>query len=288
MAPNKKSEILELICCAVSQRAFPKGDELFLTNFGIASNLKCKLPVSKGNYVFGRPENFMPERATFALILELCTDCADFIDVGANDGLFTFAVNHDAPGRIRLHWFEPDSAIYDRLAENLKNNLIVAFGNRAAVSSDTGSATFLKNLTDESSGSLMRHFSSHETVEEKVTTVSLADYFHRHHIENAIVKVDVEGAGELVWRGACDVSQHIRYLIMEIIEPESRCNLPERIISEGGFFAYHIRDFDLTFCEKGEQRYVAPFWNWLFCRMPPELLARRVSGTRFRVIKNAA
>ena len=50
-----------------------------------------------------------------------------------------------------------------------------------------------------------------------------------------------------------------------------------------GLKAYYIRDFELIPSVDGEFEYVAPFWNWLFCRMSPNELAARLSATGFRV-----
>jgi hypothetical protein len=61
--------------------------------------------------------------------------------------------------------------------------------------------------------------------------------------------------------------------------------LPARIIREGGLKAYYIRDFELVLLDDGEFEYVDPFWNWLFCRMSPDELAARLSGTSLRVGK---
>ena len=38
----------------------------------------------------------------------------------------------------------------------------------------------------------------------------------------------------------------------------------------GAFYTYYIRDFDLVEgSTKGISSYIAPFWNWLFCKMGP-------------------
>jgi hypothetical protein len=100
-----------------------------------------------------------------------------------------------------------------------------------------------------------------------------------------MIKVDVECAGEKVWDGAMKVSKAIRYLVMEMLVPEIEAGLPARIIHETDLKAYYIRDFELIPSVAGEFEYVAPFWNWLFCRMSPSELAARLSATGFRVIK---
>jgi FkbM family methyltransferase len=287
VSPAIKTKAFEQLCCAIARASFPNSTEMWLTNLGVSPKLRCKMPVTKDRFVFGRPQNSLSERATLALASELCSDCTHFVDVGANDGIFTFVVDSRTARHLRLHWFEPDNTLYARLQANLAANTIPALGNCAAVAAARGTARFFKNPAEDSSGSLVNDLlSDPQRVAEEVNTISLFEYFRLHDIRDAIVKVDVEGAGDQVWRGARQVAGDMRYLIMEILGPETACALPSRVISEGNFHAYYIRDFDLIFSKDGSYRYVAPFWNWLFCRLDPELLRERLSGTRFHVISN--
>ena len=160
----------------------------------------------------------LSERATFALVRELSTDCDEFVDVGANEGAFTFLVHNGHP-QARPHWFELDRQLARRLTTNLITNHIVTHGNEMAVADRRGIATFFKNLSDDSSGSLSDLFTqTHMTRVETVETISLAEYLRAQAIGSALVKVDVEGAGEKVWDGAVEASKSIRYLVMEMLE----------------------------------------------------------------------
>jgi hypothetical protein len=67
---------------------------------------------------------------------------------------------------------------------------------------------------------------------------------------------------------------------------EIEARLPARIIGETDLKAYYIRDL-LVPSVDGAFKYVAPFWNWLFCRFSPGELAARLSATAFRVRNNA-
>lgn len=282
--PAAKTPAFERLCCAVLRNSPPGIDDFWLTNLGIAARLRCKLPRRKDSYIFGRPYNALSERATLALVVELSRDCEDFLDVGANDGIFTFAVNEWAARQIRLHWFEPDAALFDRLTGNLAANGIYAAGNRKAVADRGGTATFFTNLVEDTLGSLLQQTPpGHKTRVEIVDTISLGEYLQGHRIRNSIIKVDVEGAGDSVWRGLRAQASRVQYLVMEIIGPETECRLPQRLISEGELYAYYIRDFELIYCRDGDYRYVTPFWNWLFCRLRPRELTARLRGTSFRV-----
>ena len=66
---------------------------------------------------------------------------------------------------------------------------------------------------------------------------------------------------------------------MEMLAPEIEAGLP-RGIREGGLKAYYIRDFELIPSVDGEFEYVAPFWNWLFCRLSPSELVGSPVGNR--------
>jgi hypothetical protein len=157
-----------------------------------------------------------------------------------------------------------------------------------AIAERRGTATFFKNLSDDCSGSLNSLFTQkHVTSAETVETISLAEYFRESGIDDALVKVDVEGAGEKVWQGAVETSKSIRYLVMEMLAPEIEAGIPARIIRETDFNAYYIRDWELVPSVEGAFEYVAPFWNWLFCRLSPSELSARLSTTGFRVRNGA-
>jgi hypothetical protein len=168
-------------------------------------------------------------------------------------------------------------------------NKITSLGSHAAVSDGRGVAIFYKNLSDDSSGSLSDYFAKrNESRIETVETVALHDYLAELQIENAMVKIDVEGTGYEAWLGACSAIDRIKYLVMEMIDPEIERGLLEKIISDAGFCAYYIRDFELVHLTSiSDYRYVSPFWNWLFCRLSPVELANRLAATNFAVLSIA-
>jgi FkbM family methyltransferase len=283
--PSWKTPLFERACGRLVRHVRATGD-LIVTNFGLNADLRCLVPLNKTAYAFGKFERMLSERATFALVRELVTDCDEFVDVGANEGAFTFLVHNDRP-QTRLHWFEPDQQLARRLTANLITNNIVTCGNEMAVAERRGTATFFKNLSDDLSGSLSDLFTQkHLTGVETVETISLAEYLRAQGIGSALVKVDVEGAGEKVWDGAVETSKSIRYLVMEMLAPEIEAGLPARIITETDLKAYYINDFELVPSADGAFEYVAPFWNWLFCRLSPRELAVRLSATSFSVRNN--
>jgi hypothetical protein len=116
-----------------------------------------------------------------------------------------------------------------------------------------------------------------------VDVISLADYFSTERISRALVKIDVEGAGARAWSGLEARFADVSYLVIEMLAPEIKTVLPLRIMRRTGWHGYYIRDFDLVESANGEFEYAEPFWNWLFCGLDRSALARRLSGTKFRV-----
>src|SRR5262249_42238231 len=174
--PTWKTPLFERTCAKLVRGSLGQTDDLVVTNFGLGADLRCLVPLNKTGYAFGKFEHMVSERATFALVRELAADCEEFVDVGANEGAFTFLVYNDHP-ETRLHWFEPDRQLAWRLTTNLNSNSIVACGNEMAVAERRGTATFFKNLSDDSAGSLSSLFTQERvTRAETVETISLAEY----------------------------------------------------------------------------------------------------------------
>jgi FkbM family methyltransferase len=284
-----KSSLYERVFARLLRGAQVAPDRLIETNLGVDSRLRCQIPAFKANYLFGRPDTSEAERASLRLARTLASDCTHFIDVGANEGIYTFLAHCAVDPRPKLHWFEPDDTLFERVTRNLAANGIAATGNQAAVSATSGTARFFKNLSDDASGSLTEYFADKHVVRgETVRTVALADYFAEHAIENAFLKIDVEGAGYEAWAGAAPAVGKVTYLLAEVLQPEIDKGLPQRLIKDDGMRAYYVRDFELMESVAGEFDYHAPHWNWLFCRLAPDALARRLSAAGFRVRPAAA
>jgi hypothetical protein len=173
--PKWKTPLFERACGRLARNVIGATEEMVVTNFGLDADLRCLVALNKTAYAFGKFERMLAERATFALVRELAADCGEFVDVGANEGAFTFLVHNDYP-KLHLHWFEPDRKLARRLATNLIRNDIVSCGNEMAVAECKGTAIFFKNLSDDQSGSLSKLFTqNHVTSPESVETISLAE-----------------------------------------------------------------------------------------------------------------
>jgi hypothetical protein len=120
--PMWKTPLFERCCAGLMRGSLGATEDAVVTNLGLGANLRCRIAMNKTAYAFGKFEHMLSERATFALVKELAADCKAFIDVGANEGAFTFLV-HDKYPKMRLHWFEPDRQLAQRLATNLASKL---------------------------------------------------------------------------------------------------------------------------------------------------------------------
>ena len=105
--PKWKTPLFERCCASLVRQSFGATEDIVVTNFGLGAGLRCQIAMNKTAHAFGKFEDMLSERATFALVRELAADCEEFVDVGANEGAFTFLV-HDAHPKLQLHWFEPD------------------------------------------------------------------------------------------------------------------------------------------------------------------------------------
>jgi FkbM family methyltransferase len=140
-----------------------------------------------------------------------------FIDVGANLGIYTLVASKIVGPSGRVIAFEPSSQSFSLLKSNITLN---GFTNvqvyPTAVSDKIGKA-FLYNGPDPAQNSLGRHLRL-EPKGEEVVTQPLDSALSQAPVERVhVIKIDVEGAEELVLRGADNVvTAHHPVIIFEI------------------------------------------------------------------------
>jgi hypothetical protein len=93
--PMWKTPLFERVCAKLVRSSLRTTEDVVITNFGLRADLRCLIALNKTAYVFGKFEHMLSERATFALVRELAGDCDEFVDVGANEGAFTFLVHNN-------------------------------------------------------------------------------------------------------------------------------------------------------------------------------------------------
>lgn len=125
------------------------------------------------------------------------------LDVGANIGLWVMGAARLAGPEGRIHAFEPVVENFERLTSNLAlNNINWVRCHPLALSDKNGSAVFY-GASNNNSG--MGSLAQHEGVDRPmdVELMRLDDFCEKQGIERVdFMKVDVEGAEILVFRGA--------------------------------------------------------------------------------------
>lgn len=268
-----KGRVLEKI----ARRLTEAGDlQMVQTNLGLDNKLKFSVPSNNYSYAFGRPSGHIAERGTLALAKQLSPHSDLFIDVGANYGLFSAAVKLTRP-ELEVWAVEGDPDLAENLTRNCEASGLAITVHNAAASNISGKVRFFRNDDDKSSGSLTTHFAAkHRLSEIEVDAVRLSDYVIGSQRRRVLVKIDVEGAGALVWEGLKDARDHIFAMIVEVIGPESEVRLPEQICSATGWHSYYIDDLSIRRVSFSEYTYKEPFWNWLFTKLAPAELAAKL------------
>ena len=125
------------------------------------------------------------------------------IDIGANVGLWAMGAARRVGPEGSVHAFEPVPKNFARLTRNLAiNGLTQVKSSQIALSEKCGHTLFY-TATDNNSGlgSLTQRDEATRPIEIEMTTID--DYCHRLSLPRIdLMKVDVEGAEELVFRGA--------------------------------------------------------------------------------------
>lgn len=151
------------------------------------------------------------ERPELNFILSVLQPGITFFDIGANVGLFSLGVGvklAGLPGAI--YAFEPCPSTFAVLEKNLQQNRLANVRTfSVAVSDQSGQASlYVNNSLKDGLNSLERpsHTDAHVVGHVPVSTVTLDDFVETHGITRVdVMKVDVEGAELLVFRGARDL-----------------------------------------------------------------------------------
>ncbi|MCX7140582.1 MAG: FkbM family methyltransferase [Proteobacteria bacterium] len=271
----------------IGRRLVGSNPEYVTSNLGISNALEFRVPTSRPDLAFGGPADNLSERSTIALATTLAKSSRSFVDVGANYGIFSAAVSTASNNKLPIIAVEADPNLSRLLADNISRsrlaNCSVISG---AITKESGNLVFYSNIDDDSSGSITHHFSqTHRVLPVEVKGIPLAEILVEHNIQEALIKIDVEGAGCQVWEGLGCEWKRARWIIYEIIGPEAEARLPETISNETGWDSYYIRDFQLIRTDFADYKYVPPFWNWLFTAVPVDEL-RLLLANKFEILSS--
>ena len=141
-----------------------------------------------------------------------------FFDIGANLGLFSWYLSIKNP-KIKLFLFEPDKTNIDLLKLTLSKNNIENFELfEGVVSEDSTHKEFLIDPVSGATGSLINdsdniyslHHSYNLNITDLVNSTTLDSYVDSIDAGRCIVKIDVEGAENLVLAGGMKFINQIR------------------------------------------------------------------------------
>lgn len=187
------------------------------------------------------------ERHELDFILSVLQPGMTFLDVGANVGVFSIpAAKKVRSGRVIA--FEPSAWTVERLAKNTAlNQLCNLLAVHSAVGDYTGDAILQLNVTGKDGLNTIGkavHQDSEIVATEKVQITTLDHFLQQHSISAVhVMKVDVEGAELMVFRGAKNL----------LARPDAPLLLYESACLTKGF-GYHLVE-SMWFLEQYDYRF---------------------------------
>jgi FkbM family methyltransferase len=181
-----------------------------------------------------------------------------FVDGGANTGVFTFTAARLVGPTGRVLAFEPGAACFDGLQRSLAINRFAQVRLRhQALSDRAGTAKLYHHLDQENSFSLG---SGKGVAFEEVATDTLDRVAEEENLPRVdFIKLDVEGAEELVLRGAESIIERWRPRILFELNPEAAARLslsPDgvcRVLTEHGYRFHTLEEGELMPIERPQQ-----------------------------------
>ncbi len=211
-------------------------------------DVKAYLPphwrgLSKQLYVFRH--FYEPELAFAQRILKLGDT---FIDVGAAFGVYSLTASKCISKNGKVFSLEPAIDTYMALQKNILINGAENITALQLAAADKSGKALLIHHPDHSRNILSRADSAEDS--EQVLTISLDEMIQKYGLkEVAMVKIDVEGAEELVLKGAQNLMQRCKPIIIFEINPagaESLSLAPDGawqlLVSEG--YSFYSCDYD--------------------------------------------
>jgi FkbM family methyltransferase len=251
------------------------------TNMGISSKMRLRVGADANIALFYRtPDTFPSEASSLRLARTLAPRCETFVDVGANHGLYMFVLRSEI--EIPVHFIEPNPDLYAELEANVTRiGLRNVQGHCVAMGERDEMVRLSIDVTDPSQSSITTFFGNtgHEMRTIEVECIAFDTFALRYGIANALVKVDIEGAGHLFVAGAERQCGRIAYLIIEPLGEISE--MLARIPS--GLHCYYINHHRLEH-KTGHFDFCGNEWNVLLCWQRPEDLQPLVEAANFQVI----
>jgi len=159
----------------------------------------------------------------FMFLAQMLHSGITFLDVGANDGLYTLFASRRLGPTGRIIALEPSRREFARLERNLRlNDITNALALRLAASDHEGTATLrLAGFGHEGMNSLGEiGYSYPQAASEEISLITLDSLVEKHQLARIdVIKIDVEGAELKVLQGAHAIlSTHKPVILLEIFE----------------------------------------------------------------------
>jgi FkbM family methyltransferase len=132
--------------------------------------------------------------------------CGCFVDAGANLGYFTLPARSIVGETGKVYAFEPRSRVFSMLASSIKeNNLDNVYAHKMALGAGNGSTelVFPRDEFNLGGSQLENGRNGHDTtVERETVTITTLDAAIPDDIWVDLIKIDIEGAEPLLFKGA--------------------------------------------------------------------------------------
>jgi FkbM family methyltransferase len=185
------------------------------------------------------------------------------VDGGANCGIYTVAAARLVGSTGRVLSFEPGAESFSVLTKNIELNKFTNVSASRAALSDREGKTHLYHLEPGPNSFSMGRPINKAVESEEVVTRTLDEVFREEHVHQVgLIKLDVEGAEELVLRGAARIINHSRPVI--VFEMHAAAAKQLGLASSGSWDllkTWGYKFFFLTESADLRERYAAPAEN---------------------------
>ena len=163
-----------------------------------------------------------------------------FFDVGANIGIISFFIRKFYPD-VSIHAFEPGKTVSRCIEKTLEFNKTKKFVLvKKGIADHKGVAEFFIDPKSTGGSSITRkHVGKNNNNIERIELISLDEYVLENGIVPSLIKVDVEGAENLVIKGARNLIQKHRPVL--IIECDNKNILSNLQLWSEVFEGYNFR-----------------------------------------------
>lgn len=208
-------------------RAKPAVDAIYAVQDMIVGDVQVRVPEFDGEFLMSAKSHIFLRLAQFGeyepalikLILEAVVPDKDVIDVGANLGFFSCAAaKRLTTGSVLA--IEPTDGAYRRLVQNIDLNgvkdKIVVFKGLASDTAGVSDIHFIDGMEEYSSIEKSEHpaVAGRDMKSIKVPSKTIDQLVSEHGLHPAVIKVDVEGAENLVFKGAHETLTKFRPMVL--------------------------------------------------------------------------